>query len=344
LYLSVVREVHALRYSPLARTYLPNSRLVICKMVQLFSVPAFFILFRETLEAAIILSVMMVLIDSIVADTAVRRRMKKHVWWGVVLGVLLSMVVAAVFISLYYTVAKEAWESSEPLWEGILSLIAVVLITVMGFSMIRVDTWRAKWERKLTKVTVETLNKQGEVQSKRSKYALFLLPLSIVLREGVEAVVFLGGVGLDGSGTAIPIPAVVGALCGVLAGYLLYKGGSHVGFKWFLSFSTVLLFLIAAGLFAGAVHEFEEYTESEAIIWELHCCHHDKDGIWKILNAIVGWRDEATVGTLVAYIVYWVFVLATFIVLKMKWLRDAEREAADLKLTQAGESNPKPPV
>ena len=304
-------------------------------MVQLFSVPAFFILFRETLEAAIILSVMFVLIDSIVSDTAVRRRMKKHVWLGVVLGVVLSMVIATIFISLYYTVAKQAWESSEPLWEGILSLIAVVLITIMGFSMIRVDTWRHKWEKKLTKVTVETVNKQGEVQSRRSKYALFLLPFSIVLREGVEAVVFLGGVGLDGSGTALPIPAIVGALCGILAGYLLYKGCSHVGFKWFLFGSTVLLFLIAAGLFAGAVHELEEYTHNEHMLWKLNCCHYKTHGGWKILNAIVGWREEATVGTLTSYIMYWVFILVAYIALRMKWSRDAEREAVELAKLQS---------
>lgn len=52
-------------------------------------------------------------------------------------GVLLSICAAAVFLSFYYTVAKEAWETSEPLWEGILGLVAVVLITVMAFSMIR---------------------------------------------------------------------------------------------------------------------------------------------------------------------------------------------------------------
>jgi high-affinity iron transporter len=51
-------------------------------MVSLFSVPAFFILFRETLEAAIILSVMMALLDRLVEDAEQRRRMKKHVWWG----------------------------------------------------------------------------------------------------------------------------------------------------------------------------------------------------------------------------------------------------------------------
>jgi high-affinity iron transporter len=301
-------------------------------MVQLFSVPAFFILFRETLEASIILSVMLVLLGKIVDDPVVRRRMQRHVWMGVVTGVALSLVAATIFISLYYTVAKHAWENSEPLWEGILGLIAVILITVMAFSMVRVDTWRAKWEKKLTKVTLETLNKQQagalEVQSKRSKYALFLLPLSVVVREGVEAVIFLGGVGLDGSGTAVPIPAVVGALCGVLTGYLLYKGGSHVGFKWFLLGSSVLLLLIAAGLFSGSVHEFEEYTDNEHFLWQLHCCHQEKDGIWKILNAIFGWRDEATVGTLVSYICYWVFVAFTFALLRMKWKRDAEREAA----------------
>lgn len=303
-------------------------------MVSLFSVPAFFILFRETLEAAIILSVMMALLDRLVDDRRQRRRMKKHVWWGVVGGVALSMVAAAIFLSLYYTVAKEAWESSEPLWEGILGLIAVVLITVMAFSMIRVDTWKRKWEKKLTKVTEDTMARQNDaaLQSRRSQYALVLLPLSIVLREGCEAVIFLGGIGLNDSGTALPIPAVVGAVCGIIVGWLLYKGCSTVGFKYFLLFSTGLLLVIAAGLFAGSVHELEEYRDDEHFLWQMHCCHQEKDGIWKILNAVVGWRDEATVGTLVSYICYWVFVVVAFLLLRIKWKRDAEREAAEAKL------------
>ncbi|XP_024359159.1 high affinity iron permease 1 [Physcomitrium patens] len=298
-------------------------------MVQLFSVPAFFILFRETLEAAIILSVMMALLDRMVENERVRRRMKWQVWSGVVGGVLLSFIAAAVFLSLYYTVAKDAWASSEPLWEGILGLIAVVLITLMAFSMVRVDTWRAKWEKKLTKVTEDTLEEQQAgigVQRRRSRYALVLLPLSIVLREGCEAVIFLGGIGLNDSGTALPIPAVVGALCGILVGWLLFKGCSSVGFKWFLLFSTALLLLISAGLFAGSVHELEEYTDNEHFIWKMNCCSQDDSGIWKILNAVVGWRNEGTVGTLVSYISYWVFIVACFFLLRLKWKRDAERE------------------
>jgi high-affinity iron transporter len=257
-------------------------------------------------------------------------------------GVTLSLVAAAVFLSLYYTVAKKAWDSSEGLWEGILGLIAVVLITIMAFSMIRVETWKRKWEKKLTKVTMESMarhNDAGHLQSKRSQYALVLLPLSVVLREGCEAVIFLGGSGLNDSGTALPIPAVVGACCGVLVGYLLYKGCSSVGFKWFLLFSTGLLLIIAAGLFAGSVHELEEYRDDEHFLWQMHCCHEDKDGVWKILNAVVGWRDEATVGTLTSYICYWVFVVVTFLLLRIKWKRDAEREAAEEKLEEMQNTN-----
>ena len=316
-------------------------------MVELFSVPAFFILFRETLEASIILSVMLALINKIVPEGPSRKRMKRQVWLGVGLALALCLVAAAVFLSLYYTVAKEAWEESEALWEGILGLVAVVLITLMAFSMIRVDTWREKWEKKLTKVTVDALSShkvgsdgggggavavdegtaESLAKSKKGKYALFLIPFTMVLREGVEAVIFLGGIGLEGSGTAYPIPAVVGALCGIFIGYLLYKGGNRAAFKYFLNAATLLLLVIAAGLFVGSVHEFEEYTENETFVWKLDCCHQRGNNIWALLNTLVGWRDEATQGTLAAYICYWLFVVAAFIFLRWKWSREEKRNA-----------------
>ena len=313
-------------------------------MVELFSVPAFFILFRETLEASIILSVMLALINKLVPAGPSRSRMRRQVWWGVGLALALCLVAAAIFLSLYYTVAREAWDESEALWEGILGLIAVVLITLMAFSMIRVDTWREKWERKLTKVTVDALAaesappKGGVVDegtaeslaaSKKGRYTLFFIPFTVVLREGVEAVIFLGGIGLEGSGTAYPIPAVVGALCGIVVGYLLYKGGNRTAFRYFLNAATLLLLVIAAGLFVGSVHEFEEFTEKETFVWKLKCCNQRKNNVWAVLNKLVGWRDEATQGTLGAYISYWVFVVVALIFLRWKWRREAAQAQRD---------------
>ena len=197
-------------------------------MVELFSVPAFFILFRETLEASIILSVMLALINKIVPKGPSRKRMKRQVWLGVGLGLALCLIVATVFLTLYYTIAKEAWDEAEAIWEGILGLVAVLLITLMAFSMLRVDTWRAKWEKKLTKVTMDALSSEHAsrakvdedtaeslASSKKGKYTLFFIPFTVVLREGVEAVIFLGGIGLEGSSTMYPIPTIVGAISGI---------------------------------------------------------------------------------------------------------------------------------
>jgi high-affinity iron transporter len=55
------------------------------------------------------------------------------------------------------------------------------------------------------------------------KYALFILPFITVLREGVEAIVFVGGVIFQAPATAIPLPVVVGLAAGLAVGYLLYK-------------------------------------------------------------------------------------------------------------------------
>lgn len=69
------------------------------------------------------------------------------------------------------------------------------------------------------------------VQVKRSlgtKYALLILPAITVAREGLEAVVFLGGVSLGEPGSSIPLAAICGLLAGLTVGYLLYKSSSRL--------------------------------------------------------------------------------------------------------------------
>lgn len=65
------------------------------------------------------------------------------------------------------------------------------------------------------------LQKQ-KATGKSTNWAIFLLCFTAVLREGIEAVVFLAGVSTTESVTAIPIAAVVGILCGLAIGFLLF--------------------------------------------------------------------------------------------------------------------------
>jgi len=147
-------------------------------MVFLFDVPAYFILLRETLECVIILSVLLSLIDKLIPVTgpgaseensALRKQLKKQVWLGTAVGLGLSLVLGVIFIVVFYVAASNLWEASGALWEGIFSLLASVIITVMAFGMIRVQHWQDKWRLKLEQATRDQLD---EVKSKKRLCAL----------------------------------------------------------------------------------------------------------------------------------------------------------------------------
>lgn len=88
---------------------------------------------------------------------------------------------------------------------------------------------------------------------------MFVLPFITVLREGLEAVVFVGGVGLSTPAKAFPIPVIMGLFAGFLVGFFLYKGNRYMSIEYFLIASTWVLYLVAAGLFSKAVGYFEAY-------------------------------------------------------------------------------------
>lgn len=57
---------------------------------------------------------------------------------------------------------------------------------------------------------------------------IFILIFATVLREGIESVVFLAGVG-NAKPSSLPLPGIVGIICGVLLGVFLYYSGRQVG-------------------------------------------------------------------------------------------------------------------
>jgi high-affinity iron transporter len=85
----------------------------------------------------------------------------------------------------------------------------------MSLAMLRMDKAKAKWRVKLAAAFHERPvgEDSGKHGGRSSKYALFLLPLITVLREGLEAVIFVGGVALGEPAKSIPIAAIVGLLC-----------------------------------------------------------------------------------------------------------------------------------
>lgn len=171
-------------------------------------------------------------------------------------GFLLALSIGAAFIAVWFTQASDLWAKSENLWEGIFSLIAAILIFIMGLTMLKLDRAKSKWKVKLQ----NAFNKSNvDGQGRAGRLVLFLLPFITVLREGMEAVIFVGGVSLGQPATSIPIAAIVGIVCGVIAGYAIYAFASRATLSLFLVVMTNFLLLIGAGLFSKSVGFFEAY-------------------------------------------------------------------------------------
>ncbi|KAF0438416.1 iron permease FTR1 [Gigaspora margarita] len=286
-------------------------------MVYLFDIPAYFIILRETIEITIILAVLLGFIDKLLPDdkdSNLRKYFKKQLWIGSLSGLLAALLIGGAFIAVFYTVAKNLWAQSEAAWEGAFSLIASVVITLMSLTMIGVQQWKQKWENKLRQATESHLERHNN----GSKWALLFLPFTVILREGLESVVFIAGIGYNQSPTGLPIPVITGIATGFIIGWLIYKGSHTFSLNIFFIFTTILLLFIAAGLFSDAVYELHEVTGGQkTVVWSLNCCDAEEPGFWSIMGAIFGWRNVATVDSTVSYFVYWlVIIIAAVIILR----------------------------
>lgn len=205
---------------------------------------------------------------------------------------------------------------------------------------------QAKWRVKLARALEAKENNNGKKGKlgKRfknwcEKYAMFLLPFITILREGLEAIVFVGGVSLGLPATSIPLATICGLLAGIAVGFIIYKCGNMAPLQIFLIVSTCFLYLVAAGLFSRAIWFFEadnwnKLTGGDAAetgsgagsydirrsVWHVNCCNPELNGGggWGIFNALFGWQNSATYGSVIGYNVFWIVVIIGFGLLRFK--------------------------
>lgn len=107
----------------------------------------------------------------------------------------------------------------------------------------------------------------------------------------------------------------------------------------FLIVSTCFLYLVAAGLFSKAVWYFEANAWAKIIggdsddlssgpgsydirksVWHVNCCNPEDSGNggggWGIFNALFGWQNSATYGSVISYNVYWIVIIITFVLMR----------------------------
>jgi high-affinity iron transporter len=191
------------------------------------------ILFREVLEAALIVAIVMG------ASRGIAQR-GRWVAGGIVLGLLGASLVAlgASDLSL-----KFEGRGSALLNAGILLCAVVVL------------TWHNVWMKSHGRKLAEDVTSLGkDVQAgKQPLTALMLLTFVAVMREGSEAVLFIWAIATSGNQSlSMTVGGFSGVAAGILVGTLLYRGLLGIPLRHFFSFTSWLILLLSAGLAAQA--------------------------------------------------------------------------------------------
>lgn len=72
------------------------------------------------------------------------------VWFGVIGGVTLSVILGVIFIIVFYVTKNSVFSGAgKSIFKGYVNLLASFLIALLGFAMLRFMNYEKKWARKL---------------------------------------------------------------------------------------------------------------------------------------------------------------------------------------------------
>tara|TARA_A100000164_G_scaffold378373_1_gene419797 strand:- start:103 stop:1035 length:933 start_codon:yes stop_codon:yes gene_type:complete len=193
------------------------------------------IMFREVLEASLIIGILYTYLKKSNNEDSI-----KMLWGGVGAAILISVIVSVIFQNF----AGGFEGSSSKIFEGIVMILASVVLTTMII-----------WMAQNKNISEELENKAKESLSSGFKYGIFTLAFVAVFREGVEIILFLYAIGVK-DGISI-FPSIIGTVLGLAAGYAIFAQGIKIPLKKFFNVTSVFLIFVSAGMLTYGIHELE---------------------------------------------------------------------------------------
>ncbi len=197
---------------------------------------AFVITLREGLEAFLIVAISLAYLKK-----TGRQALLPAVHWGIVVSVLLS--IAAGFLL--------AQANNQALWEGMLALVAALLVASLTMHMLRAGK-RMKKE----------IEGRLEVSSQRVGRAAFLgvfgFTLLMITREGMETALLMTQLIFTVQSAQIVAGAAAGTLCAAAVAWLWSRYGYRVNLSRFFQVTAVFLLVFVVQLLIYGFHELAE--------------------------------------------------------------------------------------
>jgi high-affinity iron transporter len=250
---------------------------------------AFVTLLREGFEATLLIAIVLAYLVKIG-----HREDFRQVWFGVGAAVAVSLIAAG---ALFVT-AGELEGTAEYVFEGTAMWVAVGFLTYMVLWMRRQSRTVAQGIRRGVDIAIE----------KGSRLALVSLVFVMVLREGVETGLFIFGITQTSTPLQVALGAALGIAAAVALGYAVYAGGKRINLGAFFKVTGILLILVAAGLLAHGVAEFQEAGLLPELfpLWNVSGAPvvGEEAFVSELLTAFFGWDPEANFLEFIAWASY----------------------------------------
>lgn len=220
---------------------------------------AFVITLREGLEAFLIIAISLAYLRK-----TGRRALIPAVHWGIGASILLS-IAAGVLL---------ARAANQALWEGVLALVAAVLVASLTVHM-----WRAGKRLK------QDIEGRLEASSARTGMAAFLgvfgFTLLMITREGMETALLMNALLFQVRSMHIIGGAVAGTLLAAFVAWMWSKYGHRVNLSRFFQVTAVFLLVFVVQLL---IYGFHELTEANLFpgsqVWHDRTEAYGPDGVY----------------------------------------------------------------
>ena len=259
---------------------------------------AFLIMLREGIEASLIVGI----IASYLAQTG-RRRYLGAVWAGVGLAAVLCAIVG-VALSM---ASAEFPQKQQELFETIVALVAVGILTSMVF-------WMKSAARSIKGQLHDKID-ASMTTGRSAAFALVAMAFFAVGREGLESVFFLLAIFEQSTGWPVPLGAVLGLAGAVAVGWAIYAGGVRLDLRRFFRITGVFIIVVAAGLLAGALrtaHEAGLWNNLQQVVADWSGVLPNDGPLGTVLAGMFGYTDTPTLGEVLIYFAYLVPALVLF--------------------------------
>jgi len=258
------------------------------------------IVFREVLEASLIVSIVLAAAKGIAG---------RNTWVGVGIG---AGIAGAILVASFAGALAEAAQGmGQELFNSIILLIAVVMLG-----------WHNIWMSSHGKDMAREVSAVGKavMAGSRPLYALAVVTGVAVLREGSETVLFLYGIASSGGEGLADMVAggLLGVAGGVAVGAGLYFGLLRIPMRHLFTVTNWMILLVAAGMAsqaAGFLVQADFVPALGTAVWDTSWLLTENSVIGKVLHALVGYVSRPAGIQVLSFVATLLIIgLSTFLV------------------------------